>query len=126
MTTQSAVGRDTLRMLREQRSFWVELPEHGFSVQMRRPLFAEIAELSAAGGGGSITIDHAVRFAIGWRDATPAHFIGPAGGNEPMPFEADLWAEWVRDEPDALTRVVQAIAEAVSAAQRAKADAGNA
>lgn len=109
------------RTLREQRSFFVELPGRGWAVQMRLPLFAEIGD---AGLIDAITVEHVVQFAIGWRGATGAHFIGAAGGSSPLPFDRELWAEWVRDEPDCIAAVVVQLAERLAASLQAKQEAG--
>lgn len=48
------------------------------------------------------------RFVVDWGEMKEMDLV-PGGGPEPVPFDAELWAEWIADHPehwDDITRVV--------------------
>jgi hypothetical protein len=111
--------RDALRALREQRRFWVDL-QGGLRVQLQRPLEAEMPRFTAG-----VQVEDVAACAVDWAGFTEASLIGPAGNSEPLPFDADLWGEYVRDNLDAVQACANALAEAITAHLQRKAALGN-
>ena len=77
--------------LRKAREFAVEVG--GFKFTARRPTDVDAIELV-----GIAPVDFVKRFVIGW-NLTELDVI-PGGGPEPVPFDQDLWSEWISDRPD--------------------------
>lgn len=102
---------DKLRRARERR---VEVGGHSYTV--RRPTDAEALRL-----GGSNYLDLVTRFTVGW-DLREMDLV-PGGGDTPVDWDADLWAEWVADQPDLWPPLAQAILEAYQDHERARAAA---
>lgn len=111
--------RDALRALREQRRFWVDLGG-GLRVQLQRPREAEMPRFVRG-----VDVDHVAAQAVDWQGFTEATFAGAAGSSEPLPFDADLWAEYVGDHLQAVQTCASALAEAITAHLERKAAAGN-
>lgn len=109
--------------LRSARHSWVEMPGHpGAAVRILRPLEAEFGRFVAG-----VTVEHACTYVDGWRGFTEATIQGAAvGAEDPVEFNADLWAEWVRDRVECVEAVCKAISQAITAhLQARKAAAGN-
>lgn len=113
--------RDTLKMLRKQRSFWVKLDGREWSVQFRRPQESKMPQML-----NGVTVDHVIELAVDWKDVTPADLIGAAGGSDPLEFDRELWDDWVRDNIDVIKQCATAIAEKISEHIKRRAEAGNA
>jgi hypothetical protein len=109
--------------LRSARHVWVDLPGcTGAAVRILRPLEAEFGRFVAG-----ITVDHVCTYVDAWRGFTEATIQGEAvGAEDAVPFDADLWAEWVRDRVPCVEVVAQAIGKAITDhLQNRKATAGN-
>ena len=78
----------------------------GRSYTLRRPTDAEAVTL----GGGS-PLDLVKRFVIGW-DQTEISLGIPGGSPTPAEFSAELWAEWVSDQPTLWAPLSSAIIDA--------------
>lgn len=118
--TKPPLVRDALRTMREQRRFWVDLPG-GARVQLERPREAELASYV----GGVVRLEHVQAQAVDWQGVTEATLVGAAGGSEPLPFDRDLWAEWVGDNVLMAQGVIEALRNAITAHLEKKADLGN-
>ena len=114
-----------LEKLREQRTFWVELDEKR-AVQLRRPLSDEqrfVLDLANSYGAGvSEVIEQcsvvARRFVVGWKGFTEAFILGPEiGAKDPVDFDAEVWAELVRDRSDWSSEIGVKLIQAWNAAQ---------
>lgn len=107
-----------LEALRKQRLHWVDLG-NGLRVQFRRPLEAEMRLLRAG-----VQVEHVCEYAQGWEGFTEATLLGDAvGASDPVAFAQDLWAEYVRDNLETVSKVAEGIAAAVQAHLEAKAQA---
>jgi hypothetical protein len=99
-----------LKRLREQRQTWLDLGS-GRSVCVQRPLEAEFGKLIAG-----IEPAHVVEHVVDWRGFTETTLFGASvGGDTAVPFDRELWSEYVRDRVDDLQQVAKAIADAVQA-----------
>ena len=106
----------------EQQCEWVPLAG-GIRVRVRRPYPTDLAVFL----GGSITAEQVVKCVEAWEHVTEATLLGAAVGSEdPVEFNRELWADYVRDNPDAYVAVAKALAEGVAkAAERLKGLQGN-
>ncbi|MEY2653759.1 MAG: hypothetical protein RLZZ524_787, partial [Pseudomonadota bacterium] len=77
--------------------------------------------------GGQITAEQVVKCVEAWDGFTEATLLGAAIGSEDeVPFTPELWADFVRDNPDAYVAVARGLAEGVTrAAERLKGLQGN-
>jgi hypothetical protein len=112
--------RDALRALREQRRFWVDLGD-GLRVQMERPREAEMPRFAHG-----VQVDDVAACACDWQGFTEATLVGAAGSSQALPFDTDLWGEYVRDNVAAVQACALALADAITAHLQRKADLGNA
>lgn len=104
-----------LNALRKQRLHWVELGD-GLRVQFRRPLEAEMRLLRSG-----VQVEHVCEYVQGWEGFTEATLLGEAlGASDAVAFDADLWAEYVRDHLVIVAKVAEAIAASVQAHLEAK------
>jgi hypothetical protein len=99
-----------IKKLHKQRERRVELSE-GVSVIVRRPPEADIPSLRFG-----VTLDHLRRYVVGWEGFTEATVLGAAiGANEPVEFDAELWAEIVADRQDWILKVSNELIGAMNA-----------
>lgn len=111
----------------EQQCEWVSLPvaagEPPRRVRVRRPYATDLAVFA----GGSITAEQVVQCVEAWEGFTEATLLGASIGSEDVvEFSRALWADWVRDNPEAYVAVARGLAEGVArAAERLKALQGN-
>ncbi len=100
----------TIKALREQRLFWVDLGD-GLRVQCRRPVETDMHRFL-----GGVNVEHVCEYVAGWEGVTEATLLGEAvGSSDPVPFDRELWAEWARDNAAVCGKVAQAMADAMSA-----------
>lgn len=66
---------------------------NGRTFTIRRPTDAQVMNI-----GKSTGLDIVKLFVVGW-DLREIDVL-PAGTNEAIPFDADLWSEWVEDHPE--------------------------
>lgn len=78
----------------------------GHTYTIRRPTDAEAV---TTGDGSPLEIVQ--RFVIGW-DHTEVSLGIPGGSPIPAPFSAELWAEWVNDQPQLWAPLSAAIIDA--------------
>jgi len=98
-----------LAKMASQREAWVDLPG-GQRLQYRRPPEVELPRMAAG-----ITADLVVEYACGWDRFTEADLLGPGvGSSDPVPFNTDLWAAYVRDKTTVLQVVAAAMAKTVT------------
>lgn len=81
-----------IEKIRKARESSVELS--GFVFKFRRPTDEEAVTL-----GRMTFIDVCRHFVTGWEKVKELDVI-PGGGPEPVPFDAELWGEWLADRPD--------------------------
>lgn len=120
--------------IRAGREVWLELEpaapgadgeattQPALRVKVRRPAEADtLAFLRAS------RADAAMQVVVGWEGFSEATLFGVAvGSSDPLPFDADLWAEVVRDRGDWIIKVAARAAELVkSHAEAQKAHAKN-
>jgi hypothetical protein len=102
---------DKLRATRES-----SLTAGGHTWTLRRPTDAEAVRLRDASA-----LDLVHRYVIGW-DLREIDLI-PGGSPVPLPFDADLWVDWVADQPHLWEPISSAVIDAYLAHQRAREDA---
>lgn len=100
---------DKIRRAREQR---VPVGAHTFVV--RRPTDLEMIRLQQ-----SVSAEAMLQFVVGWEGVTEGDVVN-GGGPHPLPFDADVCAEWLADRMDLFGPVVAAITTAYQAHQRAQ------
>jgi hypothetical protein len=91
--------------LRAQREGRVEV-EPGKFVRFLRPAETEFVRVI-----GGVTADHVCEYVCGWDGFSEADLLG---ANEPATFSADAWAEYARDRVEVVSKVAQAIADAIT------------
>jgi len=101
--------------LRAARRSVVVVAGHEYTV--RRPTDAEAAQLAQATG-----LELVQRFVEGWNH-TELSLGVPGGSGAPAEFSAELWREWVADNPQVWGALSDAIMAAYSAHIEQKADA---
>jgi hypothetical protein len=95
--------------LRAQREGRVEV-EPGKFVRFLRPAETEFVRVI-----GGVTADHVCEYVCGWDGFSEADLLGASvGANEPATFSADAWAEYARDRVEVVSKVAQAIADAIT------------
>lgn len=93
---------DRLRRARQS-----TVPSGGRTFTVRRPTDLEMHEMCGK-------IDQRlllVRFVVDWGVVTELDLGIPGGGPDQVPFEPDLWAEWIADHPEHWDDITQAIYE---------------
>lgn len=111
-------SRRTLELLQQQRRNWLEV-EPGKKVRVVRPLAAQMGRFVVG-----VTVDHAAEFVDGWEGYSQADFLGSAvGTSDALDFDAELWGEYVRDNPHISAKVVTAIRDGLERKLKAIEDA---
>lgn len=103
--------------LRKQRELKVVVA--GMTFIARRPTDVEMVAISRAGIDVS---EIAARHVIGW-DGVTENAIAGGGGSAVVPFDAELWREWLADRPDFWLPIGNAVLEAYGLHQRQMDDA---
>lgn len=98
------MSKALLEKLRRSREIQVQADGHTFTV--RRPTEKDLSELDGK------TVTMAQKFVVGW-DLKEVDVI-PGGGPEAVPFDADLWADWVADRSDLWLPLATAMYESYS------------
>lgn len=93
--------------LRAARQFTLDLD--GITYTLRRPTDAEAALI-----GDMTALDMVRRFVIGWNHTEISLGI-PGGTSTHAAFSADLWSEWVDDQPALWGPMAKAIIDAYKA-----------
>lgn len=112
-----------LKTMRAQRAVWMDL-EPGKRVQVIRPREAELIEhFLLQRGGHTAELQRVQQFVVGWEGFTEADFLGAAGASDPLPFNAELWAEWISDHLALVPKVAQKLVEIIEAHAATKEEA---
>jgi hypothetical protein len=109
-------SRALLAALKRKREKTVDLGD-GKKVFFLRPAESEMASLLSGEGETrtwAIGVDHVRKCVTGWDGFTEVDILGAGvGASDPVPFDADLWAElcgddiaWVRQVADAILKSV--------------------
>lgn len=89
-----------IEKLRKARETNVVSNGHTFTI--RRPTDAQVVTMKSGTG-----LDMIKRFVVGW-DLREIDVL-PGGTDVIMPFDADLWADWIEDHPQFWSDLVVAI-----------------
>ncbi len=89
----------------------------GQAYTLRRPTDAEATALS-----GTSALDLVGRFVVGW-DHTELSLGIPGGTGAAVPFDAELWREWIADKPELWPPLTAAIVSAYVAHAAKREDA---
>lgn len=100
------MSKALIEKLRRAREFIVEAGGHKFTV--RRPTEADVA-----GAEGLKALDYVHKYVVGW-DLQELDLV-PGGGPEAVPFSAELWSEWVDDQPEIWAPIANALLDAYKA-----------
>ena len=93
---------------RLQRARQSTAPSGARTFTIRRPTDLEMYELSGR-------IDQRlllVRFVVDWGPMTEIDLGIPGGGPDPVPFDPDLWVEWIADHPEHWDDITTAVMNA--------------
>ena len=100
---------DLIARLDEQRAVWVPLAE-GRRVKLQRPLETELGAFAEGVG-----VDAVCQRATAWEGFTEATFLGASiGASDALPFDAALWARWVRDDAAEARKCLDALVRAIT------------
>lgn len=88
------------------------------SVTVRRPTDLELTTYARGGGMDTTTVfDHVVD----WSGFTEADLV-PSGASDAVPFDRELFAEWVADHPQHWPTIAAAITDMIEARKQARED----
>lgn len=93
--------------LKRARESWTTVGKFEFLV--RRPTALEGAELARSGPRAQLAAA-----VVGWKGVTEQDLV-PGGTADPVPFDAEVFVEWVSDRPEILLALTTAINDAVAA-----------
>jgi len=104
MAEQSAL----VARLLAQRESWLDLGA-GKRIRVRRPGEADMGRFSRG-----VALDDAAACCVAWDGFSEASILGPSlGSDKPIPFDAAVWLELLRDNIDWLDLVVAKLFELV-------------
>lgn len=89
----------------------------GITFEVRRPTDLEMFELRGSGSPRRL-----LPFIVGWKGVREADLI-TGGDPHPVPFDADLCAEWLPDRADLLWPLVTKVLEAYEAHKASREEA---
>lgn len=95
--------------LRRARETWATVG--GFDFLIRRPTALEGAELRDRGRAAQLAA-----CVVDWRGVKESDLV-PGGAGDAVPFDAEVFVEWVSDRPELLAGITQAITDAIRAHQ---------
>lgn len=75
----------------------------------RRPTDYEAAKIYA---DNLSQFDVARKYVIGWKGIVERDLLPSSGGDQAVPFDRELWAEWLQDRPDLWEPIYTAIVDA--------------
>lgn len=99
-----------VQKLRKARESWATVG--GFEFLIRRPTALEGAELRSRGPAEKLAA-----CVVDWKGVTEQHLV-PGGAADPVPFDTEVFVEWVSDRPELLTGITEAITAAIVAHQK--------
>ena len=97
------------------------LPLGKHSVTLQRPTPWDVS--AAQGAGQRLDIEWAAQFVVGW-DFTEADLL-PGGDPEPVAFNADVFATWVKDHPATWQPLIEGVIAAYKAHEASLDERGN-
>lgn len=97
------------------------LPLGKHSVTLQRPTPWDVS--AAQGAGQRMDIEWAAQFVVGW-DFTEADLL-PGGDPEPVAFNADVFATWVKDNPATWQPLIEGVIAAYKAHEASLDERGN-
>lgn len=100
-----------IEKIRKARQSSVKAGEWTFTVS--RPTDMDVLNLRAA-EGGTTNAELLRRFVVGWSGVREIDLV-PGGSPDPVPFSAELFAEFVADRPALWEPIVKAIIEGYKA-----------
>lgn len=109
------MSKALIEKLKRARERKVEVAGNSFTI--RRPTDAEVVAMD-----GRRALDYVQAFVVDWDLAELA--VVPGGGPEKVPFDRDLWAEWVSDRPQIWEPLANALLEDYKAHVEARETAG--
>ena len=95
-----------LEKMRKARESVIETGGHRYTI--RRPTDLQIVEMEARDGG--LSLRNALGFVIGW-DLEEIDLV-PGGTTERVPFDPELFMEWISDKPADWGNIMQALRSA--------------
>lgn len=106
-----------LEKRKKARQSKVEAGGHVFTIM--RPTDGDMMRLR-----GADDIEAISRFVVGWSDSVSSLALGiPGGDSMPVPFDKDLFRDWLEDQPELWPVLSAAILEAYKAHHAAVEDA---
>lgn len=90
----------------------------GYSFTVRRPTDEEVVDARA---NKSTMIEMVKKFVVGW-DVTELDVV-PGGCGDKVPFDADLFADWIADQPELWVTLGESILAAYEAHTKRREDA---
>jgi len=97
------MSKDLLSRLRAARG--TRIPSHGVVFIGRRPTAMEMAEMRS---GAVRQGDLITRFVTGWEGLREMDLV-PGGGPDPVPFDAELFGEYIVDHPEHWEPIVNGV-----------------
>lgn len=80
------------------------MPSGSFEFKLRRPTQLQMQRMTR----GYIFADLIVEFVVDWKGVTEQALVG--GDNvTPIPFDKELWAEWIADKKELWPPIVEAL-----------------
>lgn len=105
-----------VQALRRRREISVDLGG-GLTVTCLRPREGDMAGMFEGEGATrslSIRLEHVQKFVTGWSGFSEATFFGASvGSSDPLPFDAELWAEAVGDHVEWVNAVANKMLAAI-------------
>ena len=105
-----------LARMRALRQRWVEL-EPGLKVQVIRPLEADVQDFMPKAGLSEMDrmVACTAKYVTGWDGFTESFLLGASqAGNDPVPFDPELWADVVRDHADWIVTITRELVKMLS------------
>lgn len=97
----------------------VQIGGHQFTVSRPTPWDVAMAQEN----GGRPDIEWAARYVVAW-SLCESDLI-PGGDPEPVTFNADVFAEWIKDYPDYWQPLIKGVIDAYQAHEKRLEDRGN-
>lgn len=117
------MAQDFKAKILASRERWVDAC--GYRFLIRRMADIPLARLWAnTKGSGDFSIELVLRQVVGWDGITEA-VLAPGGGDEPVPFDEELFRLWVEDRGDVFNALFDAVSAENQRHREAKEEAGN-
>ena len=99
------MSKSAIERLRRARQSTAPSGKRTFTI--RRPTDLEMHELAGKIDQRALL----VRFVVDWGVMSELDLGIPGGGPDPVPFEPELWAEWIADHPEHWDDISAAVIE---------------